>query len=54
MPTELRPNPTEPPRLEPPSYELEPDGAFRIDRYDLAPPFCSFLPGVAGADGVPL
>ena len=37
-----------------PHYELEPDGAFRIERYDVAPAFCSFLPGVAGPDGVPL
>ena len=37
-----------------PRYELESDGAFRIERYDLAPAFCSFLPGLGGPDGVPL
>ncbi|NIQ99188.1 MAG: hypothetical protein GTN78_03165, partial [Gemmatimonadales bacterium] len=27
---------------------------YRIDEYDETPGFCSFLPGVAGRDGVPL
>jgi hypothetical protein len=37
-----------------PHYALEADGAFRIDGYDFAPGFCSFLPGIAGPDGAPL
>ncbi len=36
------------------SYQLAADGGYRIENYDLANPFCSFLPGIAGADGVPL
>lgn len=35
-------------------YELEPDGRYRIDNYDEASPFSSFLPGISGLDGVPL
>ena len=35
-------------------YELLEDGSYQIDNYDLAPAFSSFLPGVAGPDGVPL
>ena len=37
-----------------PRYELENDGRYRIDHYDTSPAFCSFLPGIAGPDGVPL
>ena len=37
-----------------PRYELEADGAFRIDHYHVAPALCSFLPGLGGLDGVPL
>lgn len=36
------------------THELEADGSYRIDNYDKIPAFSSFLPGVAGADGVPL
>ncbi|RMF85864.1 MAG: hypothetical protein D6744_00645, partial [Planctomycetota bacterium] len=35
------------------AHELEPDGRYRIDHYDLGPAFSSFLPGVAGPLGVP-
>ncbi|MGB0716231.1 MAG: hypothetical protein ACPGXK_10155, partial [Phycisphaerae bacterium] len=35
-------------------YAIEDDGAFRIDAYDEAPAFSSFLPGIAGVEGVPL
>ena len=44
----------ETPRVAPPRYELEPEGRYRIDGYDAAPGFCSFLPGIAGPEGVPL
>ncbi len=44
----------ETPRVQPPRYALAPDGCYAIDRYDTAPGFCSFLPGVAGPAGVPL
>ncbi|MHC5112463.1 MAG: cellobiose phosphorylase, partial [Planctomycetota bacterium] len=35
-------------------YALEDDGTYRIDAYDESPAFSSFLPGIAGLDGVPL
>lgn len=35
-------------------YRHESGDRYRIDRYDETPGFCSFLPGVAGRDGVPL
>lgn len=37
-----------------PSYSLTEKGQFRIDNYDKASPFSSFLPGIAGPNGVPL
>ncbi len=37
-----------------PEYRFEPDGSFAIDHYNLAPPFSSFLPGIAGALGIPM
>jgi hypothetical protein len=37
-----------------PKYQLEPDGAYRIDGYDRVNPFSSFLPGIGGYEGVPL
>ena len=36
------------------THELEADGSYRIDNYDKIPAFASFLPGIAGADGVPI
>jgi hypothetical protein len=36
------------------NYQLEPDGKYRISNYDKTPAFSSFLPGVAGPEGVPL
>jgi hypothetical protein len=36
------------------AHELEADGSYRIDNYDKIPAFSSFLPGIAGSDGVPL
>ena len=36
------------------NYELEQDGRYRIDNYDEAPAFSSFLPGIGGPNGVPL
>ncbi|MFC1594505.1 hypothetical protein ACFL38_04180 [Candidatus Omnitrophota bacterium] len=36
------------------SYQLNEDGAFVIENYDLAKPFSSFFPGVAGIYGIPL
>ncbi len=36
------------------THELEADGSYRIDNFDNIPPFSSFLPGIAGPDGVPL
>ncbi|MBA7649897.1 hypothetical protein ES703_57696 [subsurface metagenome] len=36
------------------NYELEPNGKYRIDNYDEAPAFSSFLPGIGGPDGIPL
>ncbi len=38
----------------PVDYRLEDDGAYTITNYDNGPAFCSFLPGVAGLNGVPL
>jgi len=35
-------------------YQLEADGSYRIDGYDRAAAFSSFLPGIAGLHGVPL
>jgi len=35
-------------------YQLESDSKYRIDNYDQMPAFSSFLPGIAGKDGVPL
>jgi len=35
-------------------HELQGDGQYRIDNYDEGPAFSSFLPGIAGPDGVPL
>lgn len=37
-----------------PKYYLTDNGKYRIDNYDKASPFSSFLPGVAGPSGVPL
>jgi hypothetical protein len=36
------------------THELEADGSYRIDNYDKIPAFSSFLPGIAGPDGVPI
>ncbi|MBU0633772.1 MAG: hypothetical protein KKB82_08480 [Candidatus Omnitrophica bacterium] len=36
------------------SYQLESDGKFVIDNYDLAKPFASFFPGIAGIFGIPM
>lgn len=36
-----------------PQYRLGPDGTFHIDEFDCAPAFSSFLPGIAGLDGLP-
>jgi len=38
----------------PHGHVLEPDGRYRIDQYDTAPAFASFLPGIAGPEGVPV
>ncbi|MFC1703391.1 hypothetical protein ACFL1E_01215 [Candidatus Omnitrophota bacterium] len=35
-------------------YELQDNGDFIIENYDLAKPFSSFFPGVAGVYGIPL
>jgi len=35
-------------------HKLQGDGRYRIDNYDEGPAFSSFLPGIAGPDGVPL
>lgn len=35
-------------------YRLDEQGRFWIDHYDKQPAFASFLPGIAGPDGVPL
>lgn len=37
-----------------PKYKLLPTGEFVIENYNQAPPFASFLPGVAGLRGIPL
>ena len=37
-----------------PSYALAADGGFCIENFDAGPPFSSFLPGIAGPQGVPL
>ncbi len=37
-----------------PDYQLEQDGSYRINQYDSAAAFCSFLPGIGGPAGVPL
>jgi hypothetical protein len=37
-----------------PIYYLNKDGEFVIDNYNLAKPFSSFLPGIAGMWGVPI
>ena len=52
--TSTQPRTSDTNRAQPQRYALEPDGSFRIERYDTAPAFCSFLPGIAGPDGVPL
>ncbi len=36
------------------SYQYEHPDRFRFEGYDELPGFCSFLPGVAGRDGMPL
>jgi len=36
------------------NYQYESGSRYRIDNYDEMPGFCSFLPGIAGRDGVPL
>jgi len=36
------------------AHQLEPDGRYRIDSFDQAPAFSSFLSGIAGPQGVPL
>ncbi len=43
-----------PPDDRSPRYALEPNGVFRIDRFDHGPAFASFLPGIGGPAGVPL
>jgi hypothetical protein len=35
-------------------YRFGEDGSFFIEGYDKAPPFASFLPGIAGVGGVPM
>jgi len=37
-----------------PRYKVNPGGVFRIEDYDLTPPFSSMLPGIAGFEGIPL
>ncbi|MDP8292926.1 MAG: hypothetical protein P9M04_03850, partial [Candidatus Orphnella occulta] len=37
-----------------PAYYLNKDGEFVIDNYNLAKPFSSFFPGIAGIWGVPI
>lgn len=37
-----------------PNYIFKPNGDFIIEQYDTAKPFASFLPGVAGIDGIPM
>lgn len=37
-----------------PSYQLARNGTFEIKQYDQGPPFSSFLPGIAGPEGIPL
>ncbi len=37
-----------------PVYTVLPDGGFVIDEYNLARPFSSFFPGIAGLYGIPL
>ena len=36
------------------SYQMRDDGKFVIKNYDLAKPFASFFPGIAGLYGVPM
>jgi hypothetical protein len=36
------------------SYALRDDGAYLITEYNRAKPFASFLPGIAGLDGIPM
>ena len=36
------------------NYALREDGAYLITEYNRAKPFASFLPGLAGLDGVPM
>ncbi|RKY34192.1 MAG: hypothetical protein DRP78_06925, partial [Candidatus Omnitrophota bacterium] len=36
------------------AYYLQNNGTFVIDNYDLAKPFASFLPGIAGIFGIPM
>lgn len=47
-------SPTQSPHAAIPHYVLAADGAYCIEHYDSAPAFSSFLPGIAGFDGVPL
>ncbi|MBI5554548.1 MAG: cellobiose phosphorylase [Elusimicrobia bacterium] len=35
-------------------YRLHDDGTFEIDNYNLARPFASFFPGIAGLKGIPM
>jgi hypothetical protein len=37
-----------------PSSHLTQNGTFEISQYDQGPPFSSFLPGIAGREGIPL
>lgn len=37
-----------------PQYRFDDDGAFTISDYNLAEPFSSFLPGIAGPWGIPM
>jgi len=37
-----------------PRFEIQPGCVSSIEAYDLAPPFSSMLPGIAGMEGVPL
>lgn len=36
------------------AYKLGQDGTFTIENYNLARPFASFFPGIAGTDGIPM
>ena len=40
--------------MKPPAYRYESDGSFVVENYNRASLFSSFLPGIAGEEGVPL